>query len=88
MALDENKAPQDEKDAKQENHDSFVSSEQAQELFRTLCISAHSGQAEYFLNVYWDKYGNQNKNEIFGIFQKFVETNSDTKSRVTYDEVL
>ena len=32
---------------------------------------SHSAQVEYFINVYWDKHCNANKDEIFGIFGEF-----------------
>ena len=86
MALDENKASQDEKDANQADAHSVTSSEKAEKLFTKLCLEAHSGQAEYFLNVYWEKYGKDHKDEIFGIFDKFAQTDEQS-SDVTMNQV-
>ena len=89
MALDENKAPQDEKEVNQNDQQdvhSFISSESAAKLFRKLCRQPYGGQTDYFLNVYWDKYGKDHKDEIFGIFGKFAEIN-ETSGQVTMNQV-
>ena len=51
----------------------FVSAEKAPSMMKQLCKQGHSSQTEYFLNVYWNTYCKDHKDEIFDIFCKFVE---------------
>ena len=85
MAYDANNAPNkpslnDEKDESKEDEKNdvvehiHVSPELAKEIMIMLARSPQSSQVEYFINVYWDKYCNEHKDDIIGIFDDFDKT--------------